>query len=138
MNVVFDTNVYISALVFPGGVCDQIFRLAHSGKFDLHVSPDILSELKEVLMRKFKFTEGESEDIIDRVLAVAKLTYPRFRASQIEHPDADNRILECARESGADYLVTGDKKHILPLKVFGETRIVEPGTFFNLALITDY
>lgn len=132
MNAVFDTNGYISALAFPGGVCDYIFRFARLKKFDLFVSPDILTELRTVFINKFRYSEGESEDIIDRVLAVAQLIYPRFRIAEIEHPNADNRILECASESDADFLVSGDKKHILPLKKFGDTRIVSPSQFMDL------
>jgi putative PIN family toxin of toxin-antitoxin system len=132
VNVVFDTNVYISALAFPGGICDHIFRFARLKKFDLLVSPDILTELKVVFTKKFKYSEDEAENIVDRVLAVAGLIYPRFRIAEIEHPDADNRILECASECAADFLVSGDKRHILSLKRFGDTRIISPSQFVDL------
>ena len=134
MNVVLDTNVYISALIFPGGVCDQIFRYAHTKRFDTFVSPDILTELKNVLTRKFKISEDEAVEIVDRVVAVAKLTYPRFRVAEIDTPDADNRILECAMEAHVNFIVTGDKKHILPLKRFKDTRIISPSQFLDLIL----
>lgn len=134
MNVVLDTNVYISALVFPGGMCDQIIRLARLGKIKIYTSPDILTEFKKVLTKKFKFTEDEAVEITDRIIAVSELIYPRFRIDIIEEAESDNRILECVEEAQADFLVTGDKKHILPLKRFKETRIVTPNQFLEIAL----
>lgn len=133
MKVVLDTNVYISAMVFPGGVCDQVIRLLRGGDFGVCVSPDILTEIRKVLMEKFHLTEDEVLDAVDRVLAFAKIVYPRFRIDKIKNPAADNRILECAAEAKADFLVTGDKKHILPLKKFESTRIVSPSQFLELA-----
>lgn len=134
MNVVFDTNIYISALVFPGGVCDRLFRLAYTAKYKIFISPDILTEIKSVLTKKFKLSEEEAVDIIDRILTVAEITYPRFRVEKIIGPAGDNRILECALESQADFLVTGDKRHILRLKRFKETRIITPSQFLELML----
>jgi putative PIN family toxin of toxin-antitoxin system len=132
VNVVFDTNVYISALVFPGGICDQIFRIIRNDRIKLFVSPDILTGLKKILTDKFKLSEEDVENAISRVLAIAQLTYPRFRIGKIKSPDADNRILECAVEAKASFLVTGDKKHILPLKRFNDIHIVSPSQFLNI------
>lgn len=134
--MVFDTNVYISALVFPGGTCDQILRLVRSEKIDVFVSPDILTELKEVLTKKFKFSDDEAEELIERVLAIAELLYPRFRVNRIKKMESDNRILECTDEANADYLVTGDKKHILPLKKHGDTKILSPNQFIDQLIST--
>lgn len=131
MKIVLDTNVYISAMIFPGGVCDHVIRLLRGGNFTVCVSPDILTELKTVLLKKFRLTEGEVREAVDRVLAFAKIIYPRFRVDKIKNPAADNRILECAAEAEANFLVTGDKKHILPLKKFGTARIVSPAQFLD-------
>lgn len=129
MNIVFDTNVYISAFAFPGGTCDEAVRASRVGRFKVYCSPDILSEAKRVFQRKFHFSEEEAEGFADRILAVAELCYPKFRVQEIEHPDADNRILECALAVDADFLVTGDAKHLLPLRTFQDTRIISPRQF---------
>ena len=132
MNAVFDTNVYVSALVFPGGVCDDIVRAARLRRFRVFCSPDILSEVRKVFQKTFRFTEEEVEGLVERILSVAELCYPTFRVQEIGHPDADNRILECAAAADADFLVTGDTKHILPLKKFRDTRIVSPRQFWEI------
>ena len=50
----------------------------------------------------------------------------------IVEKDSDNRILECAVEARADYLITGDTKHLLPLKRFKGVRIVLSDEFLRL------
>ena len=45
----------------------------------------------------------------------------------------DNKLLECAEESGADFLVTGDND-LLRLGRFGKTRIITPAWFVENVL----
>jgi len=44
---------------------------------------------------------------------------------------ADNLILECAIWGDANFLVTGDKAHLLPLDPFRGIRIVRPRQFLE-------
>ena len=45
----------------------------------------------------------------------ATVIEPRRLPETIEGDHADNRVLECAAEASADYLVTGDRRHLLPI-----------------------
>ena len=45
--------------------------------------------------------------------------------------EADNRILECAVASSADYLVTGDRRHLLPLREHEGATIVNAPQFLS-------
>jgi len=45
--------------------------------------------------------------------------------------DDDNRVLECAKASGAKLVITGDN-HLLRLKHFEDTVIITPRAFFTL------
>ena len=47
-----------------------------------------------------------------------------LKAIIIKEKQDDNRILECAAEVKADFLISGDKKHLLPLKKFRGIKIV--------------
>ena len=40
-------------------------------------------------------------------------------------------VLECALAGEADYIVSGDKKHLLPLRQFREIPIVSPAEFLR-------
>jgi len=44
----------------------------------------------------------------------------------------DHRILECAVAARADYLITGDKRHLQSLKHFRGIQIVSPREFIDL------
>jgi predicted nucleic acid-binding protein len=46
--------------------------------------------------------------------------------------DDDNRILECVAAAQAEFLVTGDKEHLLPLGSYRGTKIVTPAQFLDL------
>ena len=114
MKVVLDTNVYISAILF-GGKPERIRELSKEGKVEVLVSEAIISEIAEVLRRKFDWESWRISQVIDEVRETATLTIPRQSVSLIEADDADNRVLECALEGSAQYIVSGDKRHLLPL-----------------------
>jgi predicted nucleic acid-binding protein len=53
------------------------------------------------------------------------------RLSGLVTAEADHRVLECALAARADFLVTGDKKHLHPLKRFRGIRILSPRAFLD-------
>lgn len=132
MRVVLDTNVLISALAFPGSKPDQILSRIRRGEIDLFISSFILSELDRVLREKFRLTKKEAQDRVNAVSNIAHLVEPTERIQVVTAKDDDNRILECAIEAQADFLVTGDKEHLLPLGSLRDTRIISPSEFVNL------
>ena len=56
---------------------------------------------------------------------------PRIPVTILSRDPADNKFLECALESQADYLITGNTRHF-PLKMFHGTRIITPRDFIDL------
>lgn len=132
MRIVLDTNVLISALAFPGSKPDLILRRVRRREMDLFVSPFILSELDRVLRRKFRFGKKEADAQVAAIRRTAHLANPTDRIRLVTAKDEDNRILECALAAQADFLVTGDKTHLIPLRSFGRTKIVSPAQFLDL------
>jgi predicted nucleic acid-binding protein len=55
------------------------------------------------------------QSAVDRFQRLAIMVEPRAVIDVIKEKQDDNRILECAVAGRVDYLITGDKKHILPL-----------------------
>lgn len=131
IRVVADTNVYVSAIIF-GGTCEAILALTRAGVVDLYLSPAIQRELKDVLAHTFGWTQPQVREALAEVRALASLVRPAVRLSGILPHDQDHRILECALAAQADFLVTGDKKHLQPLKTFRGIRIVSPREFLDL------
>ena len=130
MRVVLDTNVIISGLNFPGNE-RLVLELALRGRFELCLSPFILDEVAGVLGRKFGWTEERSAQALRTLGNAATVVEPRRLPEVIEGGHADNRILECAVEVSAEYLVTGDRRHLLPLQEHRGTRILNAPRFLS-------
>ena len=132
MRVVLDTNVLLSALAFPGSKPDQVLQRVRRGEVALFLSAFILAELERILRDKFRFTTRQTDERVAVIRRMATLVEPTERIALVVAKDDDNRILECAVAARADYLVTGDKEHLLPLRSIGATQIVTPAAFLEL------
>jgi uncharacterized protein len=127
--IVCDTNVLISAFLFPGGIPDKIIRAVFAKRLIHATSPDILTEFKRLLKDKFQLDEKKCASVLSLVQENSQLVYPTERLSVIIEDPPDNRILECAVTAKANFLITGDKKHLLPLKQYQEMMILAPRQF---------
>lgn len=127
--IVCDTNVLISALVFPGGFPDKIFREVISGRFLNATSPDLMTELRRVLGKKLGIAPKRVEDAVCLVLRHSQLIYPTERLTVVQNDDSDNRVIECAVTAKAQFLVTGDTKHLLPLASHAGVTMISPADF---------
>lgn len=128
---VFDTNVLISALLFRGSVSEKAFAFSLSGAATSVTSPAILAELEDVLKRKFRLTKGAAQEIAKFVREVSECVEPAIVIDAVVKDPADNLILECALWGQANFLVTGDRAHLLPLDPFRGIRIVSPRRFLE-------
>lgn len=130
MRVVADTNVLISALLF-GGSSEQIFLAGLRGEIQLITSLPLLNELERVLKKKFKFDVYLVREILEEVKYVMEIVETTSRIDVISNPEEDNRVLECAIDGRAEMIVTGDTKHILPLKEYRGIKILSPSEFIK-------
>ena len=133
LKVCIDANVYISALAF-GGKPSKIIELALTRRFYLITGSSILNEVKRNLVLKLGLAETDVEEFLNDVLQISTLYEPSGKIQLIPHPK-DTLVLETALMGNADILVTGDKKDLLPLKVF-QGVIIEPPSAFLLRLET--
>ena len=130
MRVVADTNILVSALLF-GGTPEQVFIAGLRGEIQLLTSPSLLKEFEKVLKEKFKLNIHLVREIIEEVREVAEIVEVSSHIQAISYPDEDNRVLECAIDDKADFIVTGDTRHILPLKEYGGIKILSPSEFLK-------
>jgi putative PIN family toxin of toxin-antitoxin system len=129
VRVVFDTNVYVSALVIPGSLSEEAYQRALAREFQLVTSVAILTELAGRLRGKFGWNQAPVARAVKAIGRVAEVvrTTPHL---ELARDPTDNRILECAEEGAADLIVTGDR-HLLKLRRFGRTGIVTVSTFLH-------
>ena len=123
--LVLDTNVLISAVLF-GGTPEAIINLCRSGKAQLVTSDAVLAELSGVLRRKFGMESRQVVAIVEELRSSAMVVVPATTVNAIEADPGDNRILECAVEAAADFIVSGDTRHLLPLGEYDGIPIVSP------------
>lgn len=130
MRAVLGTNVIVSGLNFPGNE-RVVLELALRGRFELWLSPLILAEVGGVLVHKFGWSGERTSQALGLLGPAATVIEPRRRPDTIGGGHADNRILECAVQASADYLVTGDRRHLLPLGEHHGARIVNAPRFLS-------
>jgi putative PIN family toxin of toxin-antitoxin system len=129
LKVVFDTNIFISAFVIPGGKAEAAYSHALRKDFTLYSSVAILTETAQKLREKFGWQQDKITSLLKVIAKVAMVikTEPHLHLLADE---PDNRVLECAEAAGADFIVTGDK-HLLFLKQFQNSTIVRLSDFLK-------
>jgi putative PIN family toxin of toxin-antitoxin system len=122
VRVVLDTNILVSALLFPGGRGEAALREIIEERDELVLSKPIVDELLGVLARKFSRDAEELAHVAVFLSELAQFVKPRRRLRVVEDKP-DNRILECALTGRADAIVTGDRA-LLALGKYRAVRIV--------------
>jgi len=122
VRVVFDSNIFISALTLPGGRGDQAITRIIEGADSLVVSKQILDEVLLVLARKFSRDREQLARTAVFLSTMGDLVEPEESVALLAD-EPDNRILECALAGRAECIVTGDRA-MLALGEFRGIRIV--------------
>ncbi|MGD9289688.1 MAG: putative toxin-antitoxin system toxin component, PIN family [Desulfobacterales bacterium] len=135
LKAVLDTNVIISGLNFSGSPA-QVLELVAKGAIQNVISQGILDEVQGVLVKKFSWGKDMAQDAIEWLRLVSEIVDPQEKISAVAH-EPDNRIIECAISGNATLIVSGDKKHLQPLKEFQGILIVGPNEFLNIFLRQD-
>lgn len=130
VSVTADTNIYISGLHF-GGKPRRFLDLARAGVFRLDISEPIKSEILRVLREDFAYSDEALRDVQERIERMTQSVTPSETLETIKADPSDNRILECASAAKSDYIVTGDKRHILPLGSHAGIPIVKVAEFLQ-------
>ncbi len=127
MRTVFDTNIFISAFVIPGGNAEEAYLQAVRATFELFTSIAILTETANKLRTKFEWSDERVAKLVGSISKTATVLKTESHLHVLTD-EADNRILECAVLAEADFIVTGDK-HLLPIGHYQDTRIIRLGEF---------
>ena len=108
MRVVFDTNIFISALVIPDSQGQRAIQRFIDGMDELLISKPLIYEVVGVLQRKFNRDRDELAHVALFLADIGELVHPRSRVRMLAD-EPFNRILECSLAGGADSIVTGDR-----------------------------
>jgi putative PIN family toxin of toxin-antitoxin system len=133
--IIFDTNVVVSSLIQRGYPYRIMYEHFIGGKIQLCISEPLLQEYIEVL-RRDKFSRFpdffvKAEALLISIKNHAVLYSPRTTIDIIADK-ADNRVLELAAESHADFLITGNTSDFT-FPVYEVTKIVSPRKYWEQA-----
>jgi putative PIN family toxin of toxin-antitoxin system len=131
MIVVLDTNIVASATYWRGKPA-HCLEAWTAGRFDLAISHPILTEYEEVIARlAARYPARTPTDWLPAIRQAAHLFLPVPLPSVTADPD-DAMFIECSAAAKADYLVTGDKGHLLSLKEAARVPIIAVSEFLRV------
>src|SRR3989344_8733805 len=128
IRLVLDTNIIISSVFWRGNPY-EVIRRGILGEYQLVISAEILGEVIDKLRNKFQFPEESIQELIDILMTYCHVveTINKF---DVVRDKKDNKIIECAFDGKADYIVTGDSD-LLELKEFRGIKIVKAKEFLE-------
>ena len=130
MIVVIDTNIVASATFWRGKPAHCLEAWA-MGRFDLALSHPILTEYEEVIARlAVRYPAKQPTDWLSAIRQAGHLYLPAPLPPATADAD-DEMFIECAVTAQADFLVTGDKSHLLKLKHAGGIPMVTASDFLR-------
>ena len=133
MRVVIDTNDYISALIGKKHR-EKIETIILNTKIEILADSVLFQEIEDVA-RRDKFKKYVTKRQIDNFISLLrKRLTPIITKSVItvsKDPD-DNFLLALAFDGQADFLITGDKSHLLSLRYFNGIPIIRLDVFIIL------
>lgn len=121
LRVVLDTNIIISALLFPRSVPGAIVHLGLRKKpaYKTITSPALIQELQEVMQRDdFDLKRDLRDDILALYHRKSHIAHPKQRLNVVQNDITDNKVIEAAVAGQASFIVTGDRRHLLSLKEY--------------------
>lgn len=127
--VVYDTNILLSSIGW-GGNPARCLELARQGKVAGLTCAEILDELAEKLPSKLHFSLPEIENTLKDLHSFLKVIKINNTLRGVTADPDDDKIIECAAVGSATHIVTGDRRHLLPLKNYRNIQIVTAADFY--------
>jgi len=119
--------VLVSAFI-AGGPPSRIVEEAIDGRLEMVLPEPVMEELERILVEKLAFgsERWREVEVLLADLAVKLVPVPEGTIEPVTSDPDDNLILACAVHAEVEVLVSGDRKHLLPLQTHRGVRIVTP------------
>lgn len=117
----------VSAFI-AAGPPSRIVEEAIDGRLELVLPAPVRGELERILVEKLAFDSERwrEVEVLLTDLAVESVPMPEGPIEAVTGDPDDDAILACAVSAGVDVLVSGDRKHLLPLGTRRGVRILTP------------
>ena len=131
--LILDTNVIVSALISNSIPTKVLYELVLTQKVKTCLSNETFAEYVEVINReKFaKYTNFKlkADIVLNKLREISKF-YKTDRKIEVLTDTSDNKFLELAAVSSADYLITGNTLDF-QLTEFEYTKILTPREYWD-------
>jgi putative PIN family toxin of toxin-antitoxin system len=133
MNIVIDTNIFISGLFFPLSNPGKIIELWRSEKCTLFLSEPLIAEISEVLSypkirKRLKWDNEKIENYCFLLRLNCHLVDIKNIKAEVPKDKRDNHVLATFLASKSDFLISGDSD-LLELK--DKYQIISPKEFIK-------
>jgi len=129
MKIVIDTNVIVSGIFFNGKP-RELLRECFNGKYEIICTKEIFLEYVETIEKLSKrYKQRVREEIIPILLDNVTIIENVDDGKYSRDPD-DDKFINCAKSSGAKYIITGDND-LLVLEKIGDIRLLTVADFLK-------
>jgi putative PIN family toxin of toxin-antitoxin system len=133
--VTFDTNILLSGVGWRG--CPyHCLELARADRVASVTCRELLEELTEKLQTKLRFSPAQATDTVADLLTFLRLVTITNALKVVTADPDDNKVVECAVVGQATHIVTGDRRHLLPLGSYQDIAIVTAADFLTLVSVS--
>lgn len=132
VNLVIDTNVFVSSLRSADGASRAVIRRCLQGQYTPCMSLALFAEYQDVMGREHLFTESplttvERQELFHAFVAVCRLTEVYYLWRPNLRDEADNHVVELAVAAGVHRIVTYNRADFVGAELhFPELRILTP------------
>jgi putative PIN family toxin of toxin-antitoxin system len=119
LRLVLDTNIVVAGLLWNGPP-RQLLEAAITGEVELYSSPVLLDELAHTLGyskfdKRIEDFGTSTAALVAQYTALVSLVAPASVPRIVANDADDDHVIAAAVAARAELIVTGDRKHLLPI-----------------------
>ena len=133
VQIVIDTNIFISALKNDTGASFYLLNRIGKNEFETNVSVPLIVEYEAVASRflgKTNLTSSDLFDILDYICSVSNKHEINYLWRPFLRDPKDDFVLELAVKAKSQYIITFNKKDFQNISKFGITALT-PSEFLT-------
>ena len=133
--IVIDTNILVSAAIGNGASTKILYDIIFDPDIEVCICENVLAEYNRVseynrIQKKYPLYRIKLKEMIESLQIIGVKYFPSQTFALIKDI-SDNKFLDLAYESKANYLITGNHKDFT-ISQFEETKILSPQQFCEL------
>lgn len=122
VKAVLDASTLLRGISSAKGPSGHLLDAFFDGAFDMVLSLDIIMEVEDVLHRgrmpaRPPLTDDDRSETVTLLIDTAEMATGTYHLDLVPTDLKDNHVVSAAIETGAQYIVTEDKRDLLSLKV---------------------